>query len=469
MQLPLNLLKELNFAFPDILTAVFMTILILYRTFSKTPKHIFKLSYFFAIYCLIVNFVYTGVPNNNFSLSLFIYNQGLQSVKLILFVFILLFFWISNFSKQASAEFYIFIWGFVNAVSLCLTSNNFLCLLVGLELYTFSLVFILLNSTNEPFENLKKCAIRFLLVSSVMSTIFLFGCSLLYSQFGSLSYQKIFLNKNFESITGTVLILLYILFKFGLVPFHTWLLDVYEKASFLIVMFLDAIWKLFLIFIFFKIFSLFTVNKFYDFQLLIETIAIMSMIFGAIVPIFQNNINKFIATSSIGHLGFIFSVFAIINSLNQATDVICYLIYYSISSLCFFTGILFINKHQQIKTFSDISGIINTSPLLGVLLLLSMFSMAGIPPFGNFIAKLHIFEFFLQSKSYLLLVVSGVYSVLSILYTAKLSRFFFTKTNNPIFIETSRFIYLSPVITLISFSLFYSQIEALFSKIISLM
>ncbi len=469
MQLPLNLLKELNFAFPDILTAVFMTILILYKSFSKTSKHIFKLSYFFAIYCLIVNLVYISVPSNNFNSALFIYNQGLQSIKLILFVFTLLVFGISNFSKQASKNFYIFIWGFVNAISLCLTSNNFLCLFIGLELYTFSLVFILLNNQNEPFENLKKCAIRFLLVSSVMSAIFLFGCSLLYSQFGSLSYQKILLDKNFESITGIVLILLYILFKFGLVPFHTWLLDVYGKSSFLIVMFLDSIWKLFLTFIFLKIFSLFTVNKFFDFQLLVEIIAIISMIFGVIVPIFQNNINKFIATSSIGHLGFIFSVFAIIKSLNEATNIACYLLYYSISSICFFIGILLINKHQSIKNFSDLSGIINTTPLLGILLLLSMFSMIGIPPFGNFIAKLHIFKFFLQSKSYLLLTVSGIYSVLSILYTAKLSRFFFMKTNNPIFIETSRSIYVFSVIILLSFSLFYYQIEKLFSSIIPLM
>lgn len=468
MRLPLNLLTELNFAFPDILITSLMITLIIYRSFSKTSKYISKLSFLFASCCLVTILAYKNI-SNNFNSTLFIYNQGLQSIKSLLFVFILLIFAISNFSKIASADFYIFIWGFTSSISLCLTSNNFLCLLIGLELYTFSVAFTLLNNKNEPFEKLKKCAIRFLLLSSVMSSIFIFGCSLLYSQFGSLSFQKILLNRNFESIAGTVLILLYILFKFGLVPFHTWLLDVYEKLSFLTVMFLDTVWKLFLTFIFLKIFSIFIINKFYDPQLLFEIIAIISMAFGAIIPIFQNNINKFIATSSIGHLGFIFSVFATMKSLNQSTDMMCYLVYYSVSSICFFIGILFINKHQTIRNFSDLAGIINTTPLVGILILLSMFSMIGIPPFGNFIAKLNIFKLFLQSKSYLLLSISAIYSILAILYTAKLSKFFFTKTNNPIFIESSKIKSIIPILVLISFALFYSKVELLFSNIISRM
>lgn len=467
MQLPLNLLTELNFAFPDILTAVFMTVLVLYRTFSNNSKYLPKLSLFFAIYCLLVTLVYRGIPKT-FSSSLFIYTEGLQSIKIMLFIFTIIILGVLNFTKVA-INFYIFIWGFVNSINLCLTSNNLLCLFIGLELYTFSLIFILLNNKNESFEKLKKCAIRFILLSSVMSAVFLFGCSLLYSQFGSLSYQKLLLNKNFESITGSVMILLYILFKFGLIPFHTWLLDVYEKSSFLVVMFLDVVWKLFLTFIFFKIFSIFMINKFYDSQLLLEIIAVMSMIFGAIVPIFQNNINKFIATSSIGHLGFIFSVFSIMKSINQSPDIFCYLIYYAISSICFFTGILFINKHQSIKNFSDLSGIINTTPLLGILILLSMFSMIGLPPFGNFLAKLYIFKLLIKSNNYLLLSVSAIYSVLSILYTSKLSRFFFMKTNNRIFIESSKFLYGIPSIVLVFFCWFYPNIKLLVSNIISTM
>lgn len=468
MQFPLiNLLTKSEFAFPDILTAIFMIVLILYRTFSDNPKYISKLSLLFAVYCLLITLIYRNI-SNTFSSSLFIYTVGLHDIKIILFVFIILISGILNFTK-ITADFYIFIWGFVNSINLCLTSNNFLCLFIALELYTFSLVFILLSNKDESFERLKKCSIRFILLSSVMSAIFLFGCSLLYSQFRSLSYQKILLNKNFESIVGSLLVILYILFKFGLVPFHTWLLDIYEKSSFLIVMFLDAIWKFFLTFIFFKIFSIFILNKFYDSQILLEAIAIISMIFGAIIPIFQNNINKFIASSSIGHLGFVFGIFAIIKSMNQASDIACYLVYYSVSSICFFIGILIVNKQQVIKNFSDLSGIINTTPLLGVLILLSMFSMIGIPPFGNFIAKLHIFELLLQSNHYLLLSISALYSVLSILYTTKSSRFFFMKTKDPIFIESSKLIYIIPIIILISFGLFYSKIELLFSSIITTM
>lgn len=466
MLLSLNLLTELRFAFPDILTAIFMTALIFYRVFSSASKHIAKLSTLFSFICFMIILIYRNTPGNKFNSSLFVYNQSLQDIKLILFALTTLGFFVSNFIKSISVDFYVFIFGFINAISICLTSNNFLCLFLGLELYTFSLVFALLNNHEEPFENLKNCALRFILLSSIMGAIFLFGCSLLYSQFGSLSYQRIFLNKNFESITGTVLILAYILFKFGIAPFHSWLIDVYEKSSFLVVMFLDSIWKLFLSFIFLKVFSIFILDKFYDYQTLFEVVAIISMIFGATAPLFQGNINKFVASSSVGHMGFAFGVFAIAKNLNSVASVPCYLLYYSVSSVCFFICILIIKKIRNIKNFSDIAGIINTMPLLGVLILISMFSMIGIPPFGNFLAKLNIFKLFIQSHNYLLLSISAIYSILSIVYTAKLSRNFFMKTNNPIFVDISNLVLLLPILILVFLGLFYPSIEKLFTDII---
>lgn len=467
MQLSLDSLTELSFAFPDILMAVFTTILILYRSFFNKTKPVSKLSLIFSLIVCLVLLIYRNSGNNKFESSLFIYNQGLQDIKITLLSIATVVLLIFNFMKTISSDCYIFILGVITAINLCLISNNLLCLFIALELYTFSLTFVLLSNKAEEWDKLSKTALRFMLLSALMSAIFLFGSSLLYSQFGSLSYKNLILNNNFESVIGTALILSYLLFKLGVVPFHAWMLDIYEKLPFFMVMFLDAVWKISLIFIFLRIFSIFIINRFCDFQYLLDAIAIISMMVGGLIATFQNNINKFIASSSIGHIGFIIAAFSALKSLNQFSDIACYSLYYTISSICFFVAILIINKHQAIRNFSDIAGIANTTPVLGILILAAMFSMIGIPPFGNFVAKLNIFKLLIETHNYVLLTAASVYSVLSIIYTAKISKQLFMKTTSPICIQYSKAIFLFSIMTLAFSGFFYPCINELFSNIIS--
>ena len=300
-----------------------------------------------------------------------------------------------------------------------------------------------------------------------MSAVFIFGCSLLYSQFGSLSFSKIKLTSDFASITGCILIICALLFKIGCPPFHSWMLDVYEKASSIVILFLESIWKIFMFFIFARVVTIFLKGEYDPFRLILLVISVSAMVLGTIMPLFQRNIHKFIAAASMGHIGFMLTVVVALTYSRSLSVVMSYLSYYSLAIFCFFTGILIIKNSRPVKEFSDLSGLFNASPLIGFLILLSMFAMIGVPPFGNFIAKLDIFKFFIRHDAYFLLIVSMFYSVVSIVYVIKWSRFFFKPVKNePIANQKSVFIPLILLMALPISVVLYEMINNYFAQIL---
>lgn len=473
MLLALKLFPKLTFAFPDILSALFLFVLIIFKSFEnkKYSNSVFsRMSLFFALISFLATLIYSSF-DKKFDTGLFVYNYRLGQMKIILLAMLCLWFFYINYTqlyKTLNSNFFILIYGIVNAITLSLSANNFLVLILSLELYSFSLAFLLLNDKQASERQVigsRKCATRFLLISSVMSAIFIFGCSLLYSQFGSLSFLKIKLTNDFSSVVGGVLVLCALLFKIGCPPFHGWIIDVYEKASSIIVLFLETFWKPFMIFIFIRVLLIFLAGKFDQCRLILSTVAIIAMLFGAIMPIMQRNIHRFIATASIGHIGFLMTVFATFTSIKPISFVVSYLAFYSLAVFCFLSGILTIKHASNVDEFSDLSGIVNINPLIGFLLLLAMCAMIGLPPFGNFVAKLFVFKFLIQSKATLLLSVTMIYSVFSLLYIIKWARFFFADSAQQTFASNRNFSSTLSLFVLCSSIFFFDFINSYFLRI----
>ena len=423
MPFSLNLFSVLNLIFPDILSILALVTLIVVKNFLKeeqASKILSKISLLASVILLFAMLIYTSNANEK-ATEFFIYNKAIGQTKILLFfcLFVLLgYLNYSKLNKTLNENFFILIYGIINALTISISANNFLMLILALELYTFSLSYLLVNSCDNTFH--RKCCVRFLLLSSIASSIFIFGCSLIYSQSGSLSFAAIKSQNSLISEIGQVLIICYILFKLGCAPFHSWVIDVYEKLSGITILFLEAIWKLFIIFVFIKVISVFATPD--CLKILLMIFAIIAMSIGAIMPIFQDNIHKFIASISIGHVGFVVSSLYITQS---EPAIMAYMLYNSFAIFCFFTGILFIKNYYPVKNFSDLSGIIKTAPIPGFTIVTSMFAMCGLPPFGNFIAKVNILKLFLCNKDYLTLVVAILYSLISIVYLIKWSRYFF--------------------------------------------
>ena len=390
--------------------------------------------------------------------DVFIYNYTLGQIKVLLLSCLCGFLIYLNYTKVRNTltpNFFIMIFAITTAITLAISANSLLTLLLALELYTFSIVFLLLQ------EDQPRCATRFLLISGIMDAVYIFGCSLLYSQYFSLSFLKIGFSANIIANIGGILIVAALLFKLGCAPFHSWLIDVYSKSSCIIILFLEVIWKLFMILIFIKVFRTITPQD--CIRQIILLSSIISMLIGASMPIIQKNIHKFIASVTIGHIGFALSIQSLQNSM---PIIMTYMSYQSLATFCFLAGILSISQIHSIRTFEDLRGCLTLSPIFKLLILLSLFAICGLPPFGNFYAKLNIFTLLIKNKNYFILFIALIHSVISVIYIVKWGRFLFNQTRIENTLHRSSCLFETSLIIILTASLvFYNSITQFWAQI----
>lgn len=463
---------QLTFAVPDIVVGLSLISLIITKVIfgEKYSNLIFpKLSIALSGICLLVTLVYNSFYSEFYN-SLFIYNYNLSYIKSILLsCFFIIFLTISvlKIYKLFDSSVYIFLFGIINSIMISLSANNFLSLLLCLELYSFSVCFLLVGKSGSTEKT--KNSVRFLMTSAIMTGVMFFGMSLLYSQFGSLSFSKIHLNNTFASIVGSTLIVSGLLFKLGAAPFHSWAVDIYEKASTSLVMFFDTIWKFFMVIIFIRVLKIEIEGDSNYFRIFFTVIALLSMFIGAVMPIWQTNIKKFIAYSAVGHIGFVTAAFAAIKTLAETSVVVSYVFSYCVASILFFSVIMILKKFKKVETFSDLSGLIRYSQPLGYSLVVSMFAMVGMPPFINFLAKLNVLKQLVESENYLLLFSSIAYSVLSLFYVGKYVRYVFRENPNDVDVKIpTKFgaILLTILIAFFVLGFFYSSLNEWFYSLL---
>ena len=447
-------LSKLNIAFPDLLSIASAFSSFVLTNFSKCNlKFISKSSLLFAIVLFFVTLIF--FPHSEYFVSeLFIYNSGIAKVKIILFCVLCLFLVFIHYSKiykKLSPTFFVAVYGFVSSINLSISSNSFLSLLLALELYTYSITFLLED---------KKCAVRFLLISAVMCVSFLFGSSLLYLDSGTLQFSKMTHTNSIISILGVTLIVCSLLFKLCCIPFHSWLLDVYSHMNLVNILFLEMIWKPFMVLIFFKAIS--AVSQFGFIYSVVEICAISSMIIGSIMTIFQSNINKFIASISISHVGF---VLTFIHIPHSCPYVLTYLFFYAVSIVCFLYIVLSNDKFFRKAEFSDLSGICKYSILQGYIILLSLFAAQGLPPFGNFFAKINLFRLLISEHRCMPIMFVAVFSIISIIPIIKLFRILFNQWNDTIFNRRNNYLHYILICVLSLVTIFYATIHNFFIKV----
>jgi NADH-quinone oxidoreductase subunit N len=465
-----DVFMKLAFALPDVLAGAAFIFCVAARI-AFGDEHSKKILPTLSVIMAVASFIVAVIPFSaeEFRSSLFVYNRGLSCIKAVLFGIVSILLIALNRAKayrSLDSSIYFLIFGVVDSIMICLSSNSFLSLVVGLELFNYLICFLLLVEKEDA--TLRRTALRFMLISSATTAALMFGVSLYCVQFKSLSFSAFNLDNGLTSAVGTVFILIGLLFKFGAAPFHSWMVDIYKKASFTLVMFLDAVWKLFMAFIFTRVFSLIIQSGQTQYKLLLTIFSIMSMLIGGIMPIFQENIKKFVAYMSIGHAGFILSVFAAVGNVERfGAVVMSYLTAYSIASICFFSIVILLNGRKSIEKFKDLSGLIYNNPIFGLGMLIAMFANSGLPPFANFMAKLDIFKALVNSNDCLLLIVTLLYSALAILSTAKACRYLFRRRQAENFpaVQGKFVIALQIVAALLVF--LYSDISAWFSAVLS--
>ncbi|MCK5400349.1 MAG: NADH-quinone oxidoreductase subunit N [Flavobacteriaceae bacterium] len=311
-------------------------------------------------------------------------------------------------------EFFILMFSSLLGMYFMISSGDFLMFYLGLELSTLPVAALAAFETTKRISS--ESGIKLILSAALASGVSLFGISLLYATTGSIYFNDIIevITSTNLSILGLVLFFAGLAFKISLVPFHFWTADVYEGAPISIASYLSVISKGAAVFI--LMILLFTVLKplMHIWENMVYIIAIATMFIGNLFALRQQNMKRFLAFSSIAQAGFILLGIIEGNQLG-VTTVVYFVLIYVFSNLAAFGVVQAISLQTGKENMNDYEGLYRTNPKLSLVMMLALFSLAGIPPVAGFFGKFFLFTA-AASKGYYLLVFLAVVNVTISLY-----------------------------------------------------
>lgn len=317
-------------------------------------------------------------------------------------------------------EYYILIQSSVLGMMLMAGAKDLLVIFLGLEIMSVS--FYVLAGLNRKRLSANEASLKYFLLGAFATGFIVYGIALIYGSAQTTSLDLITANfngliSNLLFVAGVLLFLIGFSFKIAAFPFHMWVPDVYQGSSTTIAGLFStggkaAAFSSILI----TMIAIFTNNAQNIFTPYLAVIAVLSMLFGSIVAIAQENIKRMLAYSSISHAGYLTIGLAAGNQ-DAVAGIIFYLAAYTFMNLGAFGIIALIEGEEETNlTISSYAGLASRKPFLAALLSLFMFSLAGIPPFAGFFGKYYIFIAAVQSGLTWLAVVGVISSAISVYF-----------------------------------------------------
>jgi len=328
-------------------------------------------------------------------------------------------------------EFYILGLFGVLGMMLMVSSSHLLMLYLGLEL--LSLCLYAMVALHHDNGNASEAAMKYFVLGAIASGMLLYGMSILYGLTGSLYLDEIARviantvgakgsGANLADDTGLgmvfalVFILVALAFKLGAVPFHMWVPDVYQGSPTAVTVYLSAAPKLAGFAIIIRLLVEAMGGLYVDWQQMLIILAVLSMAVGNIVAIAQTNIKRMLAYSTISHVGFI--LLGILAATTEGfSSAMFYTIAYALMSLGAFGFILLMARSGfESDRLDDLRGLNQRSPWFAFMMLILMFSMAGVPPTLGFWAKLAVLKAVVDIDLVWLAVIAVFFSIIGVFY-----------------------------------------------------
>ncbi len=405
------------------------------------PKHkkvsIIHLAIFlFGIHTIVGFF---GIDESNLFGGMFRTNHLIHFFKNVLNIGVLILLlqsadWIQEkiMNQNKGSEFFILLFSSLLGIYFMISAGDFLMFYLGLELSTLPVAALAAYETMKRISS--ESGIKLILSSAFASGITLFGISMLYATTGSIYFNEIaqMLTSANLTLLGVVLLFAGISFKISLVPFHFWTADVYEGAPISVASYLSVISKGAAVFI--LMILLFTVlqSLVHFWENIIYVIAIATMFIGNLFALRQQNMKRFLAFSSIAQAGFILLGLIGGSQLGTAT-VVYFVLIYIFSNLAAFGVVQAISLQTGKEHIKDYEGLYRTNPKLSLVLMLALFSLAGIPPVAGFFGKFFLFTAAASKGFYFLVFLAVVNVTISLYYYLLVVRaMFLRKGDNPI-------------------------------------
>ncbi len=319
---------------------------------------------------------------------------------------------------RAHGEFYLLFLIAVLGMFLAASSANFLMLFISLELVAITL-YVLVSYLHTNLQSLES-GLKYLVLGSLSSALFLYGIAFIYGTTGSLHFETIHaMSLRAQTLPaglvfGILLVLAGILFKAAVVPFQIWAPDVYQGAPTPVTAFLSVGSKALAFLVALRILQ----ELFLPFSMAWNSVLVFAsgatILYGNLCAIPQTNIKRFMAYSSIGHAGYLLMGITAGVDIGSAA-VSYYLLGYLFTNLVLFlviTAVTLQTGSDEIKSFAGLS---KRSPFLAAAMFIGLLSLAGVPPMAGFFGKF-LLVLSALSQGYLTLAIIGAVAVVISLY-----------------------------------------------------
>ncbi len=311
-------------------------------------------------------------------------------------------------SKKYSAAYYILLACSTLGLMFLVSSKELITLYVGLELATISLYALAAMHKNDALS--LEAGIKYLILGAVSSGILLYGLSLIYGVTRTTYLDGIMSYASTGAISpvfimALIMTLLGVGFKLSMVPMHVWTPDVYQGAPTPVTAFISVASKAAGFVFALRLFAYMFIRLDYVWVPILSVIAFLTMTIGNLMAIPQKNVKRLLAYSTISQAGYILVGF-VGASVIGISSVMFYLLAYTITNIAAFAVVAAFAKSTGSENLDDYAGLAQKEPLLALIFMFALLSLAGIPPLAGFVGKFYLFYAAMQ-KGYTWLVVAG--------------------------------------------------------------
>jgi NADH-quinone oxidoreductase subunit N len=315
-------------------------------------------------------------------------------------------------------EYYVLALTAMLGIFVIISAGSLLTLYMGIELLSLSLYALVAFDRDSGVA--AESAMKYFVLGAIASGCLLYGMSMIYGMTGTLLLGELSAALQGEPslglIMGVVFVVVGVAFKFGAVPFHMWVPDVYHGAPTSVTLFIATAPKIASFALAFRLLSGALGNISETWIQMLVIVALLSALLGNVVAVAQTNLKRMLAYSAIGNVGFI--LFGFVAGTEQGYEAaLYYTIAYVLTTLGAFGVMLLVSRPGfEADELDHYKGLHARDPLLAFIMMVLMFSLAGIPLTVGFLAKLQIFEALWNANHLALVIFAAIVSVIGLFY-----------------------------------------------------
>ncbi len=431
------MMNQYNFALamPEIFLLVASMVILLVDAFSNSPRRTW--AYALSIVTLIVLMVMTlfqwviETQGESFY-GLYVVDDLSHLLKFASYIAVLATLvygreYIQSRDMLRGGEFYVLVLMALLGQMVMISAGNFLTIYLGLEL--MSLALYALIAIRRDHAQSTEAAMKYFVLGALASGFLLYGISMIYGATGQLDLGAVadVLSTGqvplMPLVFGLVFIVSGLAFKLGVVPFHMWVPDVYQGSPTAVTLVLGAAPKLAAFAITLRLLVAALGSLTVDWQQMLMILAVLSLAIGNLTAIMQTNFKRMLAYSTIAHMGFVVLGLSAGSAVDLAAQssaygsALFYILAYVLTTLGTFGVILVLSRDGfECENIDDLKGLNRHNPMMAGILMFLMFSLAGVPPFVGFYAKLVILQAVLQADHVWVAVFAVMMSLIGAFY-----------------------------------------------------